>query len=210
VNSRGFIDRSRRNSISTMPQGDEEQLGEEALLGTDIELEASENDMNVWEVFSYCDSFVISTELSDKNGEIGKDDCVSTVTLVLHTASPTQIPQSENHQDPLKILLPCLNSTVACRLCSISSVYVFPSILSHIYFLLRQQLRTTLHCYELLQQCNSVDRSESLTDITNSSTLMKYVTTCLVDLIMTENTQGKSSFSLGTSSALVRYFPFLQ
>lgn len=148
---------------------------------------------------------MIHTELSDVLDEVSKDDCVCTITLVIQT-SPENY--SRNHpksfeDDSLNKLLNNINTITPFRLGLISSVYVFPSFLSHAYSILRQQLRIVFHCYELLQHFIHIDHGDSPhNDLCDSSTILKYVTSALFGLVAHEN-QGKRTFSVATSAALV-------
>jgi hypothetical protein len=169
-----------------------------------------ETDLSVWEVYSYCDSFVIHTELSEELDEIEKDDCVSTVTIVLKTSLRRNLKGRHPHaadvlEDPLEILLENRNATVPYRLCLLSSVFIFPSVLSHAYCLLRHQLRAVLHCYELLQACSSADHGEMLVnDICHTNTILLYATSLLLGLVSEHrNCVGKKPFGLENSSELV-------
>jgi hypothetical protein len=169
----------------------------------------AEADLSVWEAYSYCDSFVIHTELSEELDEIEKDDCVSTVTIVLKTSSCRKSRSPENSsqlEDPLEILLDNRNSTVPYRLCLLSSVFIFPSVLSHAYCLLRHQLRVVLHCYELLQSCSaSVDQGAmSVNDICHPHAILLYATSSLMGLVSGHrNCAGKKPFGLENSSELI-------
>lgn len=164
-----------------------------------------EENVSAWEAYSSCDSFLIHTELSDILDEVGKDDCISSITLVIQTSlgNYSQNNQKLTKDDALDSLLKNINSFIPFRLCLVSTVYVFPSFLSHAYSILRQQLRIILHCYELLQHFIHIDHTDSPhNDLCDSSTILKYITSALFSLIMNES-QGQRAFGITNSSALV-------
>jgi hypothetical protein len=162
---------------------------------------SEEKVLSVWEAYSYCDSFLVHTELSEELDSLEKDDCVSTITLVLRTSLQDDRAPEVGTPDAIGIVISNLNSTAPHRLCFISSVFVFPSVLTHAYCLLRQQLRTVLHCYELLQAC---DRDSTHDDICSAATLLSYVTSALMGLLANGGgCSGKMPFGLANSSPLV-------
>jgi hypothetical protein len=171
--------------------------------------DAAEKDLSAWEVYSYCDSFLVHTELSKGLDSLERDDCASTITLVLRTSLQESRASAASEQDGVGVLTANLNSTASHRLCFISSVFVFPSVLTHAYCLLRQQLRTVLHCYELLQACGSADHDAPHNDLCNVATLLNYATSALMGLLPAGGgCAGKVPFSLASSSALVSRLRF--
>ena len=216
----GLVDFSRRRldkrleSTSTDPlkqfnlESNETSIVNEFLTSTvDLteEQHIHQENLSAWEAYSFCESFLIHTELSDALDEINKDDCICTVTLVVQTSPESSYRNNQNSakDDALDNLLKNINSLTPFRLCLVSTVYIFPSFLSHAYSILRQHQRIVLHCYELLQHLVRMDHGDSShNDLCDSSTILKYVTSAIFGLVVNE-TQGQRTFGIANSAALV-------
>ena len=96
----------------------------------------------------------------------------------------------EDHS--VREILTHVHSTLPCRLVHVTCVYVFPSILCHVYSTLRHQIRSIIHCQVLLTTLLSFDVDSSpQDDVSSPVAILRYVAAVLTSLVVC-NTYGEN------------------